>query len=360
MNLPDFDYSLPPDLIAQEPAPERDQSRLMILDRKNGTIVHEKFSSLPNYIQAGDVLVLNDTKVWPARLVGKKESGGKIDVLLVRKRDGGTAEEIDSPMSRDESCIWDCFIQNSGKLQPNARLFFDEGIQGELFGKSEGGYWRLRLTGKPNLDESLARIGYPPLPPYIKRNPRQDRKKGDAERYQTIYARKSGAIAAPTAGLHFTESVLEEIRLRGGRIALLTLHVGVGTFLPVKTDPVENHRLESEVFDLPRETAETINQAKGEGKRVFAVGTTVVRTLESCVSASGRIYSKKGQTELFILPGHRFHAVDALITNFHLPRSTLLMLVAAFAGRERILTAYEEAIKERYRFYSYGDAMLIL
>jgi S-adenosylmethionine:tRNA ribosyltransferase-isomerase len=358
MNLADFDYSLPPELIAQEPAPARDQSRLMVLDRKKETIHHEQFCSLPDYFNAGDVIVVNDTKVRPARLLGKKESGGKIEVLLVRKRE--TAEEISSAQPEEESSDWDCLIQNSGKLRPNAHLFFDEEIRGDLFGKTEGGYWRLRLTGKSDLEESLTRIGYPPLPPYIKRNGRGDLKRKDLELYQTIYARKSGAIAAPTAGLHFTESVFEKIRLQGGRIAPLTLHVGVGTFLPVKANPVENHRLEPEVFDLPSETAEALNHAQEAGKRIFAVGTTVVRTLESCVDASGKIHSQKGQTGLFILPGYRFQAVDALITNFHLPRSTLLMLVAAFVGRERILTAYEEAVKERYRFYSYGDAMLIL
>ena len=210
------------------------------------------------------------------------------------------------------------------------------------------------------MEDTLSRIGCPPLPPYIKRNGRGDLRRYDLERYQTIYARNSGAIAAPTAGLHFTDSIFEKIRLRGGNVAALTLHVGVGTFLPVKADPVENHRLEPEFFDLPPETAATINRAKEAGKRVFAVGTTVVRTLESCAGLDGKIQAKKGRTGLFILPGHRFRMVDALITNFHLPRSTLLMLVAAFVGRERFLTAYEEAVRERYRFYSYGDAMLIL
>jgi len=360
MNLADFDYSLPPDLIAQEPAPERDRSRLLILDRKKETLLHERFCSLPDYLAQGDALVVNDTKVWPARLLGKKESGGKIEVLLIRKREGETSEEASSLLRGEEHSEWDCLIQNSGKLRPHAHFFFDEGIRGELCGKTQDGYWQLRLTGKSNLEDALIRIGYPPLPPYIKRNGRGDLRRADLERYQTIYARISGAIAAPTAGLHFTDSILGRIRLRGGTVASLTLHVGVGTFLPVKADPVEEHLLEPEFFDLPSETAAAINHSKEAGRKVFAVGTTVVRTLESCADLEGQIQPKKGRTGLFILPGHRFQVVDALITNFHLPRSTLLMLVAAFAGREKILAAYEEAVRERYRFYSYGDAMLIL
>jgi S-adenosylmethionine:tRNA ribosyltransferase-isomerase len=360
MNLADFDYSLPPDLIAQEPAPERDRSRLMVLDRKKDTLLHEPFCRLPDYLTRGDALVVNDTKVWSARLLGKKESGGKVEVLLIRKRAGKTPGKVFSPLPGEEHSEWDCLIQNSGNLRPHSHLLFDEGVRGELFGKTQDGYWQLRLIGNPNLEDTLSRIGYPPLPPYIKRNGRGDLRRYDLERYQTIYARNSGAIAAPTAGLHFTDSIFEKIRLRGGTIAALTLHVGVGTFLPVKAEPVEEHRLEPEFFDLPPETAATINRTKEAGGRVFAVGTTVVRTLESCADLAGKIQARKGRTGLFILPGHRFRMIDALITNFHLPRSTLLMLVAAFVGREKILTAYEEAVRERYRFYSYGDAMLIL
>jgi S-adenosylmethionine:tRNA ribosyltransferase-isomerase len=359
MNLDDFDYPLPPELIAQEPASPRDQSRLLVLNRKTGSIFHDRFCHLPEYLQPGDTVVLNDTKVRPARLLGKKESGGKIEVLLIRKRERDSSDSAPSPSSEEEAGEWDCLIQNAGRLQPQADLFFAEDVCGEALGRTPDGFWRLRLRGKTGLDDTIGRIGYPPLPPYIRRRGREDLKKMDLDRYQTIYARKPGAIAAPTAGLHFTKEVLEKIRNREARVAFLTLHVGVGTFLPVKTDQVENHLLEPEAFDLPAETAAAVNETKGSGGRVVAVGTTVVRTLESRHDGKGRVQPGTGRTGLFILPGHRFQAVDAMVTNFHLPRSTLLMLVSAFAGRERILTAYEEAVRERYRFYSYGDAMLI-
>ncbi len=358
MNLNDFDFTLPQELIAQEPAPERDHSRLMVLNRRSGEILHEHFYNLPRFIQSGDVVGINDTRVIPARLLGKKASGGKVEVLLVRKRRPEEPEGVSK--SEIKSADWDCLIQRCGRLRPRTGLFFDEEIRGEILGKTEGGYWGLRLKGRRGIEVSLSRIGYPPLPPYIKRNGSGDLRSRDLDRYQTIYAQKRGAIAAPTAGLHFTETVLENIRRRGGTIAPLTLHVGVGTFLPVKTDRVEDHHLEAEEFDLPAETAGAIDRARKAGGRVFAVGTTVVRTLEASVDEGGKVMPGKGRTGLFILPGYTFRAVDALITNFHLPRSTLLMLVSAFAGRERILAAYQEAIKERYRFYSYGDAMLIL
>ena len=360
MNLEDFDYPLPPELIAQEPASPRDQSRLLVLNRKNGGISHDRFCHLPQYVGPGDTVVLNDTKVWPARLLGKKESGGKIEVLLIRKREREDSDPAPSPPSEEEAGEWDCLIQNAGRLRPQADLFFAEDVRGEVIGRTRDGFWRLRLRRKKGLDDAIGRIGYPPLPPYIKRSGREDRKEMDLDRYQTIYARKSGAIAAPTAGLHFTKDVLEKIRNREARIAFLTLHVGVGTFLPVKTERVEGHFLEPEIFDLPAETASAVNETKASDGKVVGVGTTVVRTLESRSDGKGRVQAGTGRTGLFILPGHRFQAVDALVTNFHLPRSTLLMLVSAFAGRERILAAYAEAIKERYRFYSYGDAMLIL
>jgi len=359
MNLDDFDYPLPPELIAQEPASPRDHSRLLILNRKDGSIFHDRFCRLPGYLRAGDTVVLNDTKVWPARLLGQKKSGGKIEVLLIRKRERNFSAPAPFPPSEEETGEWDCLIQNAGRLRPPADLFFAEDVGGKVLERTAAGFWRLVLRGKTGLDDTIRRIGYPPLPPYIRRRGREDLKAMDLDRYQTIYAQKPGAIAAPTAGLHFTKEVLEDIRNREARVALLTLHVGVGTFLPVKTARVENHLLEPETFDLPAETAAAVNGAKGSGGRVVAVGTTVVRTLESCGDGKGRVLPGTGKTGLFILPGHRFQAVDAMVTNFHLPRSTLLMLVSAFAGRERILAAYEEAVKERYRFYSYGDAMLI-
>ncbi len=359
MNLSDFDYFLPPELIAQEPAFPRDRSRLMILERKSGNVFHDRFASLPEHIRPGDTVVLNDTKVRPVRLPGKKESGGNIEVLLVRKNEGDPSAPGPFSAAAGETGEWDCLIQNAGRLRPQAGLFFEEDVRGEILGRTGEGFWRLRLRGKAGLDETLGRIGYPPLPPYIKRRRREDLREMDLDRYQTIYAQNPGAIAAPTAGLHFTGEVLENIRRREARVAFLTLHVGVATFLPVKTERVENHRLDPEAFDLPAETAAAVNEAKGSGGRVVAVGTTVVRTLESLSDGNGQVKPGTGRTGLFILPGHKFQAVDAMVTNFHLPRSTLLVLVSAFAGRERILAAYEEAVRERYRFYSYGDAMLI-
>ena len=361
MKLSDFDYFLPPDLIAQEPAPFRDRSRLMVLERKSGKIFHDRFDRLPEHIRPGDAVVLNDTKVRPVRLQGKKKSGGKIEVLLVRKRRGEDSSGADPfPSAEEAAGEWDCLIKNAGSLRPPAVLFFGDEVHGEVLGRTAEGFWGLRLRGKSGLEETLDRIGYPPLPPYIRRRGRDDLRARDLDRYQTIYARKPGAIAAPTAGLHFTEQVLEKIRLREARIAFLTLHVGVGTFLPVKTERVEDHRLEAEAFDLSAETAAAVNGARGSGGRVWAVGTTVVRTLEFLSDDTGRVTPGAGRTGLYILPGYRFKAVDAMVTNFHLPRSTLLMLVSAFAGREEILSAYAEAVKERYRFYSYGDAMLIM
>jgi len=354
MKLSDFDYHLPPGLIAQHPAAKRGDSRLMVLNRARASWEHRSFSHLPEYLKAGDALVVNDTQVLPARLIGKKGSGGKVEVLLVRKKGGA----LESPHSQK----WECLAQSSGRLRPKARVFFEEAVGGEFLEKTPEGLWTLSLTGASgdNLDLSLQKIGFAPLPPYIHRNGDEGSRAEDRERYQTVYARREGAIAAPTAGLHFTREMLDEIREKGILVVSLTLHVGMGTFLPVKAEEVERHRLEPEDFDLSPETAETTHQVRKAGGRIFAVGTTVTRALESSVDGNGEIRAKHGRTGLFILPGHRFRAVDALVTNFHLPRSTLLMLVSAFAGREFILSAYEEAIKQKYRFFSYGDAMLIL
>ena len=354
MKLSDFDYRLPSGLIAQHPPARRGDSRLMVLNRGRASWEHRSFSHLPEYLKPGDALVVNDTQVIPARLIGQKESGGKVEVLLVRKR-WGTPE---SPHSRE----WECLAQSSGRLREKTRVFFEDRVEGEFLGRTPEGLWRLSLTGSrdEDLDLALKRIGFAPLPPYIHRDGDGKTREEDRERYQTVYARKEGAIAAPTAGMHFTEDILEKIRARGVSVAFLTLHVGMGTFLPVKCEEVENHRLEPEFFDLQPGTAEAINAARKAGGKVFAVGTTVTRALESSVDERGETRAGRGQTGLFILPGHRFQAFDALVTNFHLPRSTLLMLVSAFAGREFILSAYEEAVKQKYRFYSYGDAMLIL
>jgi S-adenosylmethionine:tRNA ribosyltransferase-isomerase len=326
----------------------------MVLDRKNGSWEHRSFARLPDYLNSGDVLVVNDTKVLAARLIGSKESGGKVEVLLVRKN-GKASEECHIQE-------WECLAQGSGRLREKTRVLFEENVTGEFLGKTLEGLWRLCLIqGKgEDLGTSLRKIGYAPLPPYIHRNGDGAMRGQDLERYQTVYAEREGAIAAPTAGLHFTQETLDQIKEKGVGLASLTLHVGMGTFLPVKSEEVEKHRLEPEFFDLQPGTAESINGARKPGGRVFAVGTTVTRALESSIDEDGKVQANQGKTGLFILPGHRFRAVDALVTNFHLPRSTLLMLVSAFAGREFILAAYEEAIKQGYRFYSYGDAMLIL
>jgi len=354
MKLSDFAYDLPPSRIAQQPCARRGDSRLMVLDREKKSWEHRSFAHLPDYLNSGDGLVLNDTRVLPARLIGQKESGGKVEVLLVRKR-----RETAGGLHSQE---WECMAQSSGRLRERTRVFFEEAVKGDFLGRTQEGLWRLSLAGAKDgdLGLSLQRIGFAPLPPYIHRNGGGGSREQDRERYQTVYARREGAIAAPTAGLHFTRETLDQIREKGIRVASLTLHVGMGTFLPVKTEEVERHRLEPEPFDLSPETAETITQVRRAGGKIFAVGTTVTRALESSAEENGEIRDRRGETGLFILPGHRFRAVDALVTNFHLPRSTLLMLVSAFAGREFILAAYEEAIRREYRFYSYGDAMLIL
>lgn len=368
MKLKDFDYHLPRDLIAQHPAPERDSSRLLVLNRQKRTLEHRFFSDLPQYLQAGDALVLNETKVLPARLMGKKTSGGIIEILLLRKRGErednkkfSTEAGQETQKKINERLIeWECLVKNSGKLRENTLVSFTRRLQGVLLKRISSGLWLLGLKDEEDLEKNLKAIGFPPLPPYIRRNGDWEERARDMERYQTVYARKEGSIAAPTAGLHFTEELLDAIKGKGVSVSPLTLHVGVGTFLPVKQEEVEKHPLEPEFFEVPSETAEAVNKARVCGHRVIAVGTTVTRALESSTDDQGVMQPKRGVTDLFILPGYSFRAVDILITNFHLPRSTLLMLVSAFAGREFIRAAYNEAIREKYRFYSYGDAMLIL
>jgi S-adenosylmethionine:tRNA ribosyltransferase-isomerase len=360
MKLQDFDYHLPSGRIAQQPVDPRDHSRLMVLDRRTQSVDHRRFYDLAEYLQPGDVLVINDTKVLPARLIGKKQSGGKVEILLVRKKERAEPAIHAEQGNEQKPGEWECLVQSSGKVRDQTIVLLEEELQGELMGRISNGLWRLRLSGQGDVDGTLRRIGFPPLPPYIRRNGDRRLRVRDLERYQTVYARQEGAIAAPTAGLHFTEALLDEIRQIGVSIYSLTLHVGVGTFLPVKHEGIESHRLVPEFFEISPETASALNHARISGKRVIAVGTTVTRALESSVDENGNLRPKCGQTGLFILPGHRFRAVDILITNFHLPRSTLLMLVSAFAGRDFILAAYEEAIQKNYRFYSYGDAMLIL
>lgn len=367
MNLQDFHYHLPQRLIAQHPVDKRDHSRLMVLSRRTGAIEHRIFAGLPEYLDPGDVLVINETKVLPVRLIGKKQSGGKVEILLVQKIGRGEDRERfhevlgqDPGENEEHASEWECLVKNSGRFRENTTFCFGDDLRGEFLARVPSGLWRVCLKSKGNVETKIREIGFPPLPPYIQRNGDRTMRDQDLQRYQTVYARNEGAIAAPTAGLHFTESLLDEIRGKGISVFPLTLHVGLGTFLPVKQKEVEKHRLEPEFFAIPPETAQAVNQARASGKRVLAVGTTVTRALESGVDAEGKMQAKRGETSLFIIPGFPFRAVDGLITNFHLPRSTLMMLVSALTGKEFIMTAYKEAVKKNYRFYSYGDAMLII
>ena len=343
MKVSDFDYELPKELIAKFPVEPRDSSRLMVLHRNTGEIEHRVFRDIVEYLKPGDVLVINDTKVIPARLFGKLETGGKVELLLVRQPGLG---------------IWEVMAKPARKLKEGKRIYFDEELEAVVKGYSGEGRRIVEFILKSNKDfmEKLEEIGHIPLPPYIER----EEKPEDREKYQTVFARKEGAVAAPTAGLHFTEELLQKLKDKGIIIKNITLHVGPGTFKPVKVENVEEHQMDYETYHVPEDTAAEINRAKEEGRRVIAVGTTVTRTLESAAEKDGKVKPGEGSTNLFIYPGYRFKVIDALITNFHLPRSTLLMLVSAFAGRERILNAYREAVKKGYRFYSYGDAMFIL
>lgn len=334
MKTSDFDYNLPEERIAYRPAAERQNSKLMVLDSDTGEIAHRKFFELPGLLRPGDLLVLNDTKVLPARLFGRKESGERAEVLLVEKRSGKT---------------WKCLVRSPKR---GLVIRFEDGPAGRL-APGRAGDWLIEFDEEP--DAYISTSGRMPLPPYIRREPDAE----DRVTYQTVYAEKPGAIAAPTAGLHFTPELLEEIGLLGVRTAYVTLHVGIGTFLPVKTESVEEHDMHTEWREITPETSNAVNRAKSEGGRVIAVGTTVLRTLESSLNESGEVVPCNGETGLFILPGYEFKAADALITNFHLPRSTLLMLVSAFADRDFIFNAYNEALGLDYRFLSYGDAMFI-
>lgn len=342
MKLSLFDYHLPEELIAQYPLNERDQSRLMVLDRHTHGIQHTKFSQLPEFLSSGDVVVLNNTKVIPARLIGRRErTGGKVEVLLLSPKGEGN---------------WEALVKRSSRIEAGTKLIFGDGkLVAKVLDKTDKEERLIQFEHSDDLMGLLEQVGQPPLPPYIKREPGND----DKRRYQTIYAKKDGAVAAPTAGLHFTDAIFEKLKADNIKTLELTLHVGLGTFQPVRTENVEEHHLHSEFFEINQETAQQINQAKSSGGKIIAVGTTSVRALESSADENGNIHAKSGLTEIFIYPGYRFRAVDVVITNFHLPKSTLLMLVSAFAGREFIMRAYEEAVKEKYRFYSYGDAMLV-
>lgn len=337
----DFDYALPPDRIAQHPAP-RGESRLLVLDGQ-GAERHRHVRDLPDLLRPGDLLVINDTRVIPARLFGRRPGGGQIEILLTGK--AGERE-------------WDALVKPGRRAKPGTVILFDggldEGLTAEILEKEETGRHRLRFS-EP-IEPHLERLGHMPLPPYIQRDDEAE----DRERYQTVWARNPGAIAAPTAGLHFTREILHRLAANGVETAEVTLHVGLGTFKPVAAERIEDHRMDSERWEVNETTAEAIRRTRERGGRLVAIGTTVVRTLESAALAGGgEVRAGSGATELFITPGFPFQVVDVLLTNFHLPKSTLLMLVSAFAGRERVLAAYEEAIRESYRFYSYGDAMLV-
>ncbi len=336
----DFYFELPPNLIAQDPLPDRSASRLLVLNKDTGETEHHVFREIADYLSPGDCLVLNNTKVIPARLMGQKEgTGASIEVLLLK---------------RLEQDVWETLVKPGKKAKPGTVLRFGNGIlKGEVLDVLEEGNRRIRFSYEGVFEEVLDRLGEMPLPPYI------THKLEDKNRYQTVYAKYEGSAAAPTAGLHFTEELLERIREKGVEIAYVTLHVGLGTFRPVKAERITQHHMHSEYYEISGETAEKINRAKREKKRVICVGTTSCRTVESAADGDGRVSAGCGNTEIFIYPGYRFKVLDELITNFHLPESTLVMLVSALAGRENVLAAYREAVSLEYRFFSFGDAMLI-
>ena len=349
MRMQELDYDLPPELVAQEPAGRREAARLMVLRRSDGTITEASFGAIGEHLRPGDLLVLNDTRVVPARLEAHKPTGGRVDLLLV------ACEGEDG-----DEAIWTCLASSGRGIRPGVRLRIAPGFEAEILGEIGRGRIRLRLWADGRSPrEAIERFGLMPLPPYIRRASGDSRSGLDRERYQTVYARHPGAIAAPTAGLHFTEELMRALEGRGVRFARLTLHVGPGTFQPVRSEHVEDHRVEAEAYRLPPETVEAVAACRARGGRVVAVGTTATRVLEERADEGGRLAPGEGHCDLTIVPGHRFRVVDALITNFHLPRTTLIVLASAFAGRERILAAYREAVARRFRFYSYGDAMMI-
>jgi len=351
-SLDAYNYELPPELIAQLPMVKRDRSNLLILNRQSGDWAHSVFSDLYQFLTADDVLVINNTAVVPGRLFGRKESGGKVEVLIA---DFAGGSETDPETG---SFVCECLVKAARRPKPGTRLFFNEEVTAEVLA-SRNGTHTLKFHCEADFEDIIHRIGEVPLPPYIKRGQKETPRHDDRTAYQTVYASQRGAVAAPTAGLHFTEHLLDKIKSKGVCVVPITLHVGYGTFSPVRVSDIRTHKMHPERFHISREAADQINSARDLKKRVVAVGTTCVRTLEYALHDNGQLSSGSGRCDLFIYPGYRFKVVDAMITNFHLPQSTLLMLVSAFAGRENVLEAYREAIKKRYRFYSYGDAMLI-
>ena len=339
MLLSDFDYELPEELIAQTPIEPRDASRLMVLDPVEQTIAHRRFFELQQFLVPGDTLIFNDTRVIPARLIGRKEpTGAKVEVLLLRRVEGD---------------IWETLVKPGKKALRGTTIRFSDELSCEVTGHTDFGGRLVTFHYQGIFEEILDRLGETPLPPYI------HEKLENRERYQTVYSRASGSAAAPTAGLHFTPEQMESLKAAGIHLGFLTLHVGLGTFRPVKAERIEDHVMHSEYYSIGEDTAKLIRETKAAGKRVIAVGTTTIRTLESAAVAKNEIYGNSGETSIIIYPGYKFKIVDAVITNFHLPKSTLIMLISAFAGREFTLEAYREAVREKYRFFSFGDAMLI-
>ena len=341
MKTSDFYYDLPEELIAQDPLEDRTASRLLVLDRQTGTVEHKIFSDVIDYLNKGDCLVINNTRVIPARLIGEKEgTGGKVEVLLLKRR---------------ANDVWETLVKPGKKLKPGAKITFGDGrLRAEVLEVVEEGNRLVKFCYEGIFEEILDSLGEMPLPPYI------THKLEDKEMYQTVYAKFDGSAAAPTAGLHFTKELLNKIEEKGIKIASITLHVGLGTFRPVKVDDVNNHHMHTEWYEVNAEAAEIINETKRNGGRVICVGTTSCRTIESVADENGYMKAKTGETDIFIYPGYKFKVMDGLITNFHLPESTLVMLVSAFAGKENVLSAYETAVKERYRFFSFGDAMILI
>ena len=338
LSVSDFDYDLPESLIAQTPVEPRDSSRLLVVDRQTGELQHRHFSDILNFIQPGDLLVANDTKVIPARLLGRRtDTGGKVEVFLLHR------------LSRDQ---WEVLVKPGKKMRPGQHVWFDETLSGEVQDVTAYGGRVIQFDYEGLFETILDKLGETPLPPYI------HQKLADPDRYQTIYARDSGSAAAPTAGLHFTPELMEKVREKGASFAFVTLNIGLGTFRPVRIENIAEHVMHREFYSVSPETVEQILQTKQRGGRIIAVGTTAVRTLESA-AAAGALTAGSGWSELFIYPGYSFRVIDALITNFHLPQSTLLMLVSAFAGRENVLAAYQQAVQSQYRFFSFGDAMFI-
>ena len=339
MLLSDFDYNLPEELIAQTPCQQRDHSRLMVLNRKDKSISHKHFYDLKQYLKKGDTLVFNDTKVIPARLIGHRaKTGGKVEVFLLRRTEGNR---------------WETLVKPGKKAQIGNIIEFSDELSCEVVDHTDFGGRIVEFKFDDIFEEILDRLGETPLPPYI------HEKLADKNRYQTVYARENGSAAATTAGLHFTKELLEEIKAMGVNLAFVTLHVGLGTFRPVNVDNIEDHVMHKEFYHIEKEAADIINNTKKNGGRVIAVGTTSIRTLESAAKEDGTIEPIADETGIFIYPGYKFKIVDAIVTNFHLPKSTLIMLISAFAGREYVLSAYEEAVREKYRFFSFGDAMFI-